>query len=288
MKKCLSENAIKDRLRNLASEQGKSINELLKKLYLERFLARLAKSDFKNQLIFKGGYLLRYYIKIGRETKDLDFLFTQLNVEIPGIKKIFQNICSLNIKDGFSIIVLKVELLDHPHMAYPGFRVALKIKHTGGTLKDNLQIDIGVGDVVKAKALTMSLLKYKSEPFFEDKISLKAYPPEFIFAEKLVAIISKGNINSRMKDFHDLILMSRNTTLLKASQLKKTVNQVFKHKGMEKKFPVKFSSVDYEQFEKRWEQYREKNKLAVKETNLPKRFTKTVSELNTFLSKITQ
>ena len=283
--KTLSENAIKARLRNLANEQEKSINELLKKLYLERFLARLAKSSFKNQLIFKGGYLLRYYIKIGRETKDLDFLFTQLNTEIPVIKKIFQNICSLNIQDNFSITVLKAELLDHPYMTHHGFRVTLKIKHTEGTLKDNLQIDIGVGDIVSAKTLPMSLLKYKSEPFFEDKISLKAYPPEFIFAEKLIAVISKGKINSRMKDFHDLILMSRDTKLLKASQLRKTVNQVFKHKGMERKFPIKFSKADYEQFEKRWKQYREKNKLAVKETNLPKRFEKTVSELNTFLSK---
>ena len=283
--KTLSEHAIKDRLRNLANEQGKSVNELLKKLYLERFLTRLAKSKFTDQLIFKGGYLLRYYIKIGRETKDLDFLFTQLKVEIPVIKKIFQNICALNIKDSFSITVLKVEVLDHPHMIQPGFRVILKIKHIEGTLKDNLQIDIGVGDVVNAKALTMSLLKYKSEPFFEDKISLKAYPLEFIFVEKLIAIISKGKINSRMKDFHDLTLMSRSANLLKVNQLKKTVNQVFKHKGIEKKFPIKFSKADYEQFEKRWEQYREKNKLTVKEINLPKKFEKIVSELNTFLSK---
>ena len=129
----------------------------------------------------------------------MDFLFTQLNAETPVIKKIFQNICSLNIKDSFAINVLKAELLDHPHMIQPGFRVTLKIKHTKGTLKDNLQIDIGVGDVVNAKALAMSLLKYKSEPFFEDKISLKVYPLEFIFAEKLIAIISKGKINSRMK-----------------------------------------------------------------------------------------
>ena len=111
---------------------------------------------------------------------------------MPVIKKIFQSICSLNIKDSFFITVLKVELLDHPHMTHPGFRVTLKIKHTEGTLKDNLQIDVGIGDIVNAKELTMSLLKYKSEPFFEDKISLKAYPPEFIFAEKLIAIISKG------------------------------------------------------------------------------------------------
>ena len=88
-----------------------------------------------------------------------------------------------------------------------------------------------------------------------------------------------------MKDFHDLILMSRNVNLLKANQLKKTVNQVFKHKGMEKQFPIKFSKSDYEQFEKRWEQYREKNKLSVKETNLSKRFEKIVSELNTFILK---
>ncbi len=233
MKKYLSENAIKDRLKNVALEQKREFNKILKQLYLERFLARLAQSEFADHFVFKGGQLLSYYIKIGRETTDLDFLFTQLNAEIPVIKKIFQNICSLNIKDSFSITVLKVELLDHPHMTHPGFRVTLKIKHTEGTLKDNLQIDIGVGDVVNAKALAMSLLKYKSEPFFEDKISLKAYPPEFIFAEKLIAIISKGNINSRMKDFHDLTLMSRNTSLLKASQLKKTVNQVFKHKEME-------------------------------------------------------
>jgi len=32
--KILSEKAIKDRLRNLANEQGKSVNELLKKLEL--------------------------------------------------------------------------------------------------------------------------------------------------------------------------------------------------------------------------------------------------------------
>ena len=283
--KALSENTIKDRLKNLANEQGKSINELLKKLYLERFLARLAQSNFKNLLIFKGGYLLNYYMKMGRETKDLDFLFTQLNAEIPAIKKIFQSICSLNIKDSFSLAILKVELLDHPHMVQPGFRVTLKIKHNKGTLKDYLQVDLGVGDVVNAKTLAMSLLKYKSEPFFEDKISLKVYPPEFIFAEKLTAVISKGKINSRMKDFHDLTLMSRNSSLIKANQLKKTVNQVFKHKGMEKKFPIKFSKSDYKQFEKRWEQYRKKNRLTLKKIDLPKQFEKIISELNTFILK---
>jgi hypothetical protein len=37
----VSETSIKERLKNLAKEKGTSVNELLKKLYLERFLARL-------------------------------------------------------------------------------------------------------------------------------------------------------------------------------------------------------------------------------------------------------
>ncbi|MCY4321075.1 MAG: hypothetical protein OXC37_01520, partial [Bdellovibrionaceae bacterium] len=88
---------------------------------------------------------------------------------------------------------------------------------------------------------------------------------------------------SRMKDFHDLALMSRNTKLLKVSQLKNTVKQIFKNKGMEKQFFIKFSKSDYEQFEKRWEQYKEKNRLTVKETNLSKKFEKIVSDINAFL-----
>ena len=181
--------------------------------------------------------------------------------------------------------ILKIELLEHPHMPQPGFRITLKIKHIEGTLQDNLQIDLGVGDIVKAKTLAISLLRYKSEPFFENKISIKAYPPEFIFAEKLMAVISKGKMNSRMRDFHDLTLMSQDANLLKTTQLKKTVNQVFKYKGMEKKFLIKFNNPDYEQLEKHWEQYRKKNRLIAKEINLHTQFKKVITELNTFILK---
>ncbi|MDE0150878.1 MAG: nucleotidyl transferase AbiEii/AbiGii toxin family protein [Bdellovibrionales bacterium] len=81
MKKYLSENAIKDRLKNLAFEQKREFNNLLKQLYLERFLARLAQSEFADHFVFKGGQLLSYYLKIGRETKDLDFLVQQIRTQ---------------------------------------------------------------------------------------------------------------------------------------------------------------------------------------------------------------
>ena len=191
MKKYLSENAIKARLRKLAFEQKREFNNLLKQLYLERFLARLVRSDFANHFVFKGGQLLSYYMQIGRETKDLDFLVQQIKTQSADIKSIFRNICNINIEDGFKTTFSSLSLLEQPHMIHHGFRIIVKIQHIKGTLKDNLQIDLGVGDTVIAKKLAIPLLMYNSEPFFENQISLQVYPPEFIFAEKLTAIISR-------------------------------------------------------------------------------------------------
>ena len=88
-----------------------------------------------------------------------------------------------------------------------------------------------------------------------------------------------------MKILSEKAIKGRSANLLKANHLKKTVNQVFKHKGIEQSFPVKLSKADYKQFEKLWKQYRDKNKLSVKEINPPEKFEKIVLELNTFLSK---
>lgn len=38
---------------------------------------------------------------------------------------------------------------------------------------------------------------------------MKAYPKETVVAEKLQAIVALGRANSRMKDFYDLLLLSR-------------------------------------------------------------------------------
>jgi hypothetical protein len=38
---------------------------------------------------------------------------------------------------------------------------------------------------------------------------IKAYPPEAVIAEKLQAMVTLGIRNSRMKDFYDILIMSR-------------------------------------------------------------------------------
>src|SRR5262249_16394264 len=138
--------ALKDRLRAIAQERATTFNEVLKQLFLERFLARLSQSKHHDKLIFKGGVLLAHYLKIGRETIDLDFLMTKMRSEPPDIEKVVREIAAKDLNDGLTYAWGSIEELAQPHMGYPGFRVTLAL--SCGKMKDRIQLDIGVGDKV--------------------------------------------------------------------------------------------------------------------------------------------
>jgi hypothetical protein len=66
------------------------------------------------------------------------------------------------------------------------------------------RIDIGFGDIVLAEPVK---LKYPSMLSFPAP-EIKGYSPESVIAEKLQAMVKLGIINSRMKDFYDIRVMS--------------------------------------------------------------------------------
>ena len=75
----MSEESIRGKLKLIAKETDKNFMELFKQLTFERFLSRVAQSNYRDNLIFKGGLCLKQYIDTGRETKDIDFLIKQLD-----------------------------------------------------------------------------------------------------------------------------------------------------------------------------------------------------------------
>lgn len=97
------ENSIKAKLRTIAKEMNRDPADLWQTLMLERFLARLGKSPYKNRFILKGGVLLSKYIEIGRETRDLDFLAREIKNEAEILKNIFEQIALVELEDGFFI-----------------------------------------------------------------------------------------------------------------------------------------------------------------------------------------
>ena len=256
-----------------------------KLLLLERLLVKLARSKHHDKFIFKGGLLLSYYMVIARETTDIDFLAQKLQAEIPQLKNMLSEICDINVADGFTMSLQNIDELDHNHMNYPGYRAKLNVKF--GNMKDRIQIDIGVGDVVEPKEISWSLYKYKGQPFFEDLILLKAYPAETIFSEKLETIVSRGAANSRMKDFHDILLLCRKDNLINVEKLMQSIQATFRNRNTEITIPLFFSEDERIRLQAYWSEHLRTldNEMRIA-LNLPSEITEVVDEVNAWLARL--
>ena len=211
------------------------------------------KSSYADKLIFKGGMCLAQLLDLGRKTKDIDFLLTQVKNNIGKIKKIMENIASIDVGDNF--IFSKVEVIQLPfeHKQYPSYRVS--IQGQLGQIKNKVSIDVGGGDVFVSKPLEIKLMSTK-EPLFEKSIKLRSYTPEYIFSEKLEAILQLGDTNSRMKDFYDCYRLIEENILDK-NLLKSAIRKTMKHRNTELKMIPKPN----EQLKIRWESFLRRNKI---------------------------
>lgn len=68
-----------------------------------------------------------------------------------------------------------------------------------------MQVDIGFGDAITPAPQELEFPSLLSA----EGSRLKAYPRETVVAEKLQAVVALGQANSRMKDFYDLLALSR-------------------------------------------------------------------------------
>jgi predicted nucleotidyltransferase component of viral defense system len=279
----INEQALKDRLQIIAKEKEIPFNACWKQLLLERFLARLARSSHVNKFIFKGGFLLAYMMKIGRETVDLDFLLTRMSTEIKGLQEVFEEIASISSNDGFTFSFESIERLSQPHMEYPGYRTIFKASFA--KMKDKIHVDVGVGDVVEPENREIKLFEYRGKPFFEESISLLVYPIETIFAEKLETVLSKGSRNSRMKDFHDLLLLLRDESLQSSKTLYVDVRNTFNNRGTILK-PIQFDESGQKALQQLWTAHLQGLGDMVKDLDLPESITVAIDVINSGIKPI--
>lgn len=278
----MNEQALKARIKEIAKNKNKSFYEVWKLLVLERFLVRLGKSPYNSKLIFKGGLLLSYYIDILRETIDVDLLARKLIAEKDNITHIINEISNVSVDDGFQLTYEHIEDLDHAHMNYPGFRV--KLSANFGNMKDRFQLDIGVGDTVEPVKIDWPLFEHKKRPLFSDDLSLMVYPVETIFAEKLETVISRGGLNSRMKDFHDLYLLCKSDQVMDAKALVKNINATFSNRSTDFKMPIQFDDKEMLKLNNMWKRHLQTlGKEVVEALELPSSLVDIIDELNQYL-----
>lgn len=147
------ERSLKDRIKAIAKTQNRAFNDVWKALVLERFLARLSRSTQLDTLIFKGGFLLSKYLRIGRETTDLDFSLTKTTGSMESVQDLITEIINAPSQDGFIFQEPNIQEMRHPHMNYPGYEV--NVMACLGQTRTTIRVDLGIGDQVIPEKKTL-------------------------------------------------------------------------------------------------------------------------------------
>ncbi|MFH1314026.1 MAG: nucleotidyl transferase AbiEii/AbiGii toxin family protein [Candidatus Eisenbacteria bacterium] len=197
--------SVHQRLLNKSRQTGHPFNELLQYYAMERFLYRLSKSGYGNRFILKGALMLTVWKgPMSRPTRDMDFL-GKIGNDIGGIAEAVRDVCSTEVEpDGieFNPDTIEAERVTED-ADYEGVRV--RFQGHLGSARTSMQLDVAFGDVVVPGT---KIIEYPTIIEMPPPV-LTGYSMESTIAEKFEAMVKLGIINSRMKDFFDIWLLSQ-------------------------------------------------------------------------------
>lgn len=192
---------IKGRIKSVAKQNNADARTLMRIYMMERFLERLAQSEYRDNFIIKGGILVTAMIGVAhRSTMDIDTSMKNLNLSAEDALRVVNQVKDIDLDDGVSFEVKDVSnIMDE--MEYPGIRITMNANV--GKLITPLKIDISTGDVITPRAI-----EFNYDLLLEDRsISLWSYNLETILAEKLQTVLARGILNTRMRDFYDIRML---------------------------------------------------------------------------------
>ena len=195
---CLKPEQVKGSIRNIAKKNQADARTLMRIFMMERFLERIAASEYKNNFILKGGILVTSMVGVAlRSTMDIDTSIRNQDLTLNNVTQIIEKIKNMDIDDGVIFEIKNIsKIMDE--MEYPGIRFAINAKM--GKMITPIKIDISTGDVITPEAI-----EYHYKLMLEERtINLCSYNLETILAEKFQTILSRGILNTRMRDYYDI------------------------------------------------------------------------------------
>ena len=218
--------SVKQRLLNVGKKTGEDFQLLLTRYAIERLLFRLGASEHAKSFVLKGAMLFALWTgELHRPTRDVDLLGFGENSD-ERLASVFRALCAEEIADDGlvfepgSVAVEQIREEDE----YGGRRVTFTVKL--GQARVTLQVDVGFGDAITPAAETV---EYPTLLGMEPP-KLRAYPKETVVAEKVEAMVKLGLANSRMKDFYDLLVLSR-TFPFEGRRVRDAIAATFKRRG---------------------------------------------------------
>lgn len=197
--------SIRQRLLNHAKNDKRPFSELLQYYAMERFLFRLSQSVHADRFILKGALMLRAWCSPEfRSTMDIDMLGRTSNEEASIVVQI-REVMTVDVEpDGLTFDPDSIQSERITNDAdYEGIRV--RFRGTLDSARVNMQVDIGFGDIIYPGPEESDLPTMLDSP----TPRLLCYSRESAIAEKFEAMVKLGVLNSRMKDFYDIWLLSR-------------------------------------------------------------------------------
>jgi predicted nucleotidyltransferase component of viral defense system len=218
--------SVRQRLLNKAREEKRPFNELLQYYAMERFLYRLSKSPYSKKFVLKGALMLAAWkAPISRPTMDIDLLGKTDN-DVGAVVAAIQKICAQAVEpDGLKFDADSVAGRRITEAAdYEGVRV--RFRGSMGNAQVTMQVDVGFGDIIVPSS------KQTEYPTILDMPvpRLQGYSKESMVAEKLESMVKLGVINSRLKDFFDVWLLSQQFDF-NGQTLAKAIEKTFFKRG---------------------------------------------------------
>lgn len=218
--------SVRARLTSISRICREELQSVLTRYAIERFLYRLSVSPHGGGFVLKGAMLFRLWTaEPHRTTKDVDLLGCGES-SIERLTAVMGDVCATVVPDDglrFDPSAVSASRIKEGQ-EYEGIRVICPVRL--GNARIMLRIDVGFGDAVTPAPQPTDFPTILDFPV----PVLMAYPRETVVAEKFQAMTVLGMQNSRMKDFFDLWVLSRDFAF-DGAWLGRAVAATFRRRG---------------------------------------------------------
>ena len=204
---------------------ARRVKDLIRNKAMERFLERLANSPYRDNFVLKGGMLMSSLVGVDqRSTMDIDATVKGLTLDTGNALKVVEEIAAVELDDGMEFQVGGAgEIMEDSE--YGGVRIALTARMEKTRIP--MKIDISTGD-----AITPAEVMHKYRLMFEDRdIGIWAYPVETVLAEKIETALTRGILNTRMRDFYDVYMLRELDEGLEPPSLRAALEATIEKRG---------------------------------------------------------
>ena len=190
-------------IKNISKDKHISAQLVIQNFMLERLLERISVSKYRQNFILKGGFLIAAMVGLDtRAIMDMDATIKGWPVNEESIKNMFLDICKIDLQDDVTFEFKKIgEIREGDD--YTEYRVSLSANYPPMAVP--LKLDITTGDKITPREI-----EYRFKLLLEDReIPVLAYNLETVMAEKLETVVSRGDQNTRPRDYYDIYILAK-------------------------------------------------------------------------------